>query len=196
MSKELALQTEVSPLIESAVSLSVDTDEAMTAATELLSRLNTMNDRATTEKERITRPLLDALAVERGRWKPIETTLAEGIQALRSKLTAYRTEQKRIADEKADKIAARMGAGKGKLKPETAIAQIDALPTAIAPVQTDTGSVKFRTTQQFEITNLTLVPREYLLLNEVMVRAAMKAGTPIKGIRYYTEETVINSRSK
>lgn len=194
MSKEITIQKKVDPIVKKADDLEIKTPKHMEAATEMLSQLNKMGDNVEAEKMKVMRPLLDAQKAERGRWKPIETKLEEAIAIVRRKMTIYQTAAKKEADEEAARIAARVGEGKGKLKIETAIEKIADIKTPAASVATDAGMVKFRTDKKFEVMDITMLPTEYLLANETKIREAMKAGTELPGVRYYTEEVPVNSR--
>lgn len=69
-------------------------------------------------------------------------------------------------------------------------------PIVAAPVQKVAGSSK-RVTWKFRVTNLALVPREYMILNDVAVGGvvrAMKDQTNIPGIEAYSEEDMSFSR--
>lgn len=166
----------------------------MTRAVEFLSELNKTNDKIVAEREKVTKPLNAALTAERARWKPTELKLTTAIAAMRSKISAWQTEQKRKADAEAEKIAARVGEGKGKLKPETASDKIAAIDTPAEAVSTESGQVKFRTVVKFELEDITKVPAEFLLLNETKVRTVLKENTRIPGLRYWEEEMPINLR--
>lgn len=195
MSKQVQLiQKKINPLVEKAKTFKISTQEDMEDATEMLSQMNQFGDKIKTEKEKITKPLNEALRAERARWKPLETMYDEGISAIRKAMTAWQTAQKKIADEKTEKIVSRVGKGKGKLKAETAVKKMDEVDKPEGAIATDAGMVKFRTVDKFEVEDIKKLPAEYLLPNEVAIRAAMKKGEKIPGVRYYQEEVPINFR--
>ena len=109
-----------------------------------------------------------------------------------NKMVAYQTAK--IAKEKAEeaKIVAKMESGKiGIDKAVDKLAQIDRVDKK---VQTDSGSTSFITTQCFEVMDVTMLPVEYILPNEVAIRSSMKEGIQIPGVRYYTEQRPRNAR--
>lgn len=171
----------------------ITNNEDLKTAVDYLSTYNSINDKLQEEKNKVMRPLLDAVQAERKRWKSVEDELEEKITTLRSLISKYQTEQKKLIEEKENKITARIGEGKGKIKIETAIAQIEKNKIE-EKIVTNSGSVKFRTIQKFEITNIELLPKEYLLPNETAIREAMKKDVKLPGVRYYEEEQVINNR--
>lgn len=184
----------VAPITTQADELVIMDRESMAEAVELLSQANKMKDFVTTEREKVTKPLNEALKAERARWKPLETDLENGIANIRSKMGKYQTEADRKAKEKEASIAARIGEGKGKLKIETAVAKLASIETPDQEVSTDSGSVKFRTVQKFEIIDITMVPSEYLLPNEPLIRQAIAKAVEIPGIRYFEEQIPVNYR--
>lgn len=193
--KEVALyEKKVNPLVERARSFAIETQKDMTEATEMLSQMNRIGDAIEAEKQKVLKPLNQALKAERARWKPIETMWEEGIAAIRKAMTVWQTEQTRLAREKEDKIAARVGEGKGKLKADTAMQQIAELDRPDALIATTEGAVKFRTVKKFEVTDIKLLPIEYHIADETAIKAAMQAGTELPGVRYFEEQVPVNFR--
>lgn len=200
MTKELAIAKKTLPIVEEAKKVVIKNDKDMTKATEILSRLNKAADAADAEKNKVMRPLLDAVNAERGRWKPLETELKAGIDHIRKVMTVYRTEQKKTADEEAARIEARVGSGKGKLKAETAIAKMADIEQPEENIIADSGMVKFRTVNVFEIEDigqiLDATGLQFIDVSLKMraVEEALKRGEKIPGIKYSTEERPVNSR--
>lgn len=194
MSKELTIQKEIDPILSQAKILVIATPKAVEKATELLSQINQKLDAIEEERTKVTEPLNKALKAENARWKPMREQLEEKRDILRKGLSSYQTEQKRIADDEAARIAARVGEGKGKLKAETAVAKMEEIERPEANVATASGSIKFRTVEKFALEEISKVPVLYLLLDEAAVRSAMKEGIKLPGIRYFSEEIPINSR--
>lgn len=188
------IEKKVNPLVERALSFVVKNPKQMKEATDLLSQMNSIGDKMEAEKRKVVDPLNLALKNERARWKPLESAYESGIAAVRKAMSAYQTAEKAKSDEKADAIAARVGAGKGKLKAETASAQIDELDKPEAIVATDKGVVKFRTVKKFEVLDISKLPVAYVVANEVAIKSAMRDGLELPGVRYYTEEEPINFR--
>lgn len=192
---ELAVvEKEISPIVKKADALTITDEKSLSEATVLLSELNKRGDAIEAEKMKVMRPLLDATAAERKRWKPFESVIEDAVSLVRRKMTNYKTEADRIAEEKAAKIADRVGKGTGNLKAETAARQIDEIEKAPDTVMTEAGSVKFRAQKNYEVQDITKVPFEYLTVNTVAVNKAMKEGIELPGIRYFTEQIPVNSR--
>lgn len=193
MSKEITVITKASnPLVEKARNLKITSPKQMTEATEILSKLNKYLKSVVAYREKKTKPLNEALKVIRAETKPLETDLSDLITSLRRGMTDYQTEQNRIAEEAKDKISARVGDGRGHLKAETAADRIAEVDTPETAISTQAGAVKFRKVEKFELEDITKVPHEYLITNDSMIRTAMKEGTKIPGIRYFTEDIPVN----
>lgn len=188
------IRKDVTPLVEVANAIAITTQEGMKGAVEVLSKLNQINDRITAEKEKVTKPLNAALKAERGRWKPIEDMYETAIGSIRAKMSAYQSEEvKRQKDEEA-RIAARVGAGRGKLKIETAVSKIEAIKKVDEKIAGDSGMVQFREVEDFEVMDVTMLPIDCLLPNEVEIRKKMKAGVKVEGVRYFTKQVPVNFR--
>lgn len=193
--KEIAIiEKQVSPIVQKAESLKVKDEKTKKAASLMLSELNVQRDRVIAEKERITKPLNEALKVERNRWRPIENILDTAISSLRNSLSDYQTEEVKRARAEEAKIAARAGEGKGKLKVETAVAKIEEIERPDEKVVTDAGMVRFREDQILKIVDEKAIPREYLVPNEALILNDLKAGKSVKGCEIDIKLVPINHR--
>lgn len=188
------IEKEVSPAVKKAEALVIESDDDLKGATELLSNLNKGLDRATEEKEKVTKPLNEALKAERARWKPFETMCEAAIDIVRKKMTAYQTEKTRHAQEEAARIAERVGEGKGKLKAETAVRKMEEIEQPLLNVSSKAGMVDFIDVKCFEVEDITKLPIDYIVADEVKIRAAMKAGQELPGVKYWVEQRPRNFR--
>jgi len=193
--KEVALlEKKVMPLISAAEDQIVETADDMKKATEVLSNLGRYYDSVVEAREKITAPLNAALKAARGMFDPIEKPAKAAMDGLRQRIGAYQTaETKRVADDKA-KIAQQVGPGKGKLKPETAVRQMNEVKGPEKSVATDAGMLKFRTDKVLKITDENLIPREYLLVNEKAVLLALKNGAKVPGAEIEEKQVPVNIR--
>lgn len=195
INKDVAvIEKKLSPMLKSAQDLEIVDEASKAQATVLLSNINKYGDAAEAEKEKVMRPALDTVNAIRAQWKPIETVVSNAVLIIRRKMTDYQTAAKKAADEEQQKIAARVGSGKGKFSVETAVKKIENIEQPKAHVSTDAGSIKFKTVKKFEVMDMTMLPIEYHLANEVAIRKAMSEGKELAGIRYFTEEVPLNYR--
>lgn len=194
MSKDLSLvvQAEASVYEKKALELMIQSTADMEFAVTLLSETNKVADRVEKEKEKVTVPLNEALKAERARWKPIETACANAVAMIRSKMMEF---QKKIDTEnkaKEEKLMARVE--KGTMRVDTAIAKLEAMPDAKASVVTESGMVQWTTVKKLVIENELLIPREYLVVDQVKVKEALKAGKSVPGAILIEEKIPKNFR--
>lgn len=191
--KELTIvKTQATKAVTTATELVIKDADGMRQATEILSKINQVGDMIKRRKEEITKPLNQALKSARDLFKPIELNKSNAEQIIKNKMINYQNEQDRLAREAEAKIEARVE--KGTLKPETAIKKLEAVEAPEKKVEAKSGSVTFKTIQKVEITDETLIPREYLELNMVLIRRDALAGKEIPGVKIVEEKTVANSR--
>lgn len=174
---------------ESVTKLDVTT---MPEAVELLSSLNRIKDDITAQKELITRPLLDALAVERAKWKPKELKLESVITKIRTALTNYQTEL--VAKQRAEQEAIAKKLENNEIKTETAIKRMQKVEEVQNTIESQTGKITFKTVTTFTVTDWKKVPEEFLVLNDTLVREKLKLGIKVPGLEYKDEQVPINFR--
>lgn len=166
-------------IIEKGLALAVTDKESMAQASELRSTVKKYIKDLTEEKEKVTKPMNEALKAERARFKPLEEKAEAIIEHLDKQMSAYQTtEAKRAAEEEA-KIAARIGDGKGKLKMETAVAKLAAIDTPDKTV----GNTRFVTDYEVVITDLCAIPEQYLKIEvrTMVLKATLKSGVVVPG---------------
>lgn len=192
MSQEI-IKKEIAPIVTEVENMSINNSADMSQATSTLSQLNSFLDAMTEEKEKLTKPINEALKEIRARYKPTETVLEEAIATIKKKMGSYQqlalAEQKKAEAKIAEKVMA------GKLKVETGIKKMSEVDTPDAKVKTDEGSVGFKPIKKFEVVDMTKLPMEYHLADEVKIRKTMQAGIELPGVRYYEELSVVNRRN-
>lgn len=196
MSKDtsIVLKKEVTPIVNKALEVKVRVKGDMLIATDYLSKLNKVADKIEEEKQKVLAPLNLARKAELNRWKPIEEMYEEAIDHLREEIGEFQTaEIKRQKDEEA-KIASRIGEGKGKIRLDTAIKKMDEVEKVDTKVSTDSGSVKFREVKVLVVMDKTLVPIDYMIVDERKVLDALKAGIEVSGCKMETKQIPINIR--
>lgn len=191
--KELSITPKtIAPVIAVANGLDIVDTVSMKVAVEFLSEANKYLDSVIEWKEKKTKPLNEALKVIRAETKPMESALTEAIESVREKMTTYQTEQVRLQKIAQEKIADRVS--KGTLKIETGVRKLGEIAVPEKEVATDAGLVQFAEVKCFEVMDITLLPIEYHLANEVEIRKAMKEGKEVAGVRYYVEMQPRNYR--
>lgn len=193
--KELTIiEKNLSPLAEEAKSLKIKNEGTLHMAVEILSKLNKLNDKIKEEKERVTKPLNEALKAERSRWKPIETVHEEAITILRNEMSRYQTDLVQTQKKEEEKIAKRVAPGKGNLSIETAVKKIEAIEVPEKEVATTQGLVQFREVKVLKVTNLNSIPHEYFDLNETRLLNDLKTGKIVLGAEIEIKQVPANYR--
>jgi hypothetical protein len=192
MTTEIIIKKELQPIANEALQLKVKSHGDLLVATDLLSRLNQFNDKIAEERERITKPLNEALKVERSRWKPLEGFCLDGIEHIRSEMSSYQTAQ--VTKQKAKEAAVAQLLSSGDIDLDQAVAKIEKIKTPVKNIVGKDGDVQFRETQILKITDEFAIPREYLLVNEKQVLDALKEGKVVTGAEIEIKLVPINYR--
>jgi hypothetical protein len=189
---EIKIKEELQPVAVEAMELKIKSHGDLLVGTDLLSKLNIFNDKIQEEKEKVTKPLNEALKAERARWRPMERFYEEAIDHVRSEMTAYQTlitnEQKEKEKALADKLE------KGELTIEETITAISSVETPAKNIATMSGDVRFRETKILKIWDHTMIPREYLLPDEKAILTALKEGKKVEGCELEIIQTPVNYR--
>ncbi len=180
---------------ENVLAFAIKTPEDMKQATELLSQINKQSDAITKEKEKVTKPLNAALSAERKRWKPAEDIIKKAKDHLRSEMSKYQTALSKQAEEEKARIAGRVGEGKGKLKIETAAAKINEVAVPDAVVETESGSISFKTDYEVTVTDIHIIPEQYLEVNITAIKRAHKDGVVVPGVTISEIKVPVNRRN-
>lgn len=201
--KAIALiEKEFTPHVAKALKVVITNEKEQASAGEMLSVLNKYADQLKKRKEEITKPLNAALKSARELFKPREEKLDDAITALRGAMGTYQLDAERAAKVEEDKIAARVGEGKGKLKAETAAQKIAEIDAPAATVATASGVVKFRTDKKLKIVSETALlgaifagkHQELITVNERALLEYLKSGATIAGAEIEEVKTPINFR--
>lgn len=195
MDKSLVpLKKKIATIAEQVDSFEIKSSKDLSQAVSILSELNRYSDSVKEKKELLTKPLNVALKAARAMFTPIEEVYEGAIEVLRSKMTKYQTAQVKAKQEAELAIASRVKEGKGNLTVDTAVKKISELKVVEKEIATDVGLVQFREVKRFEVIDMTLLPIEYHLSNDVLITKLMKEGKEVAGVRYYTEQIPINYR--
>lgn len=161
---------------------------------EILSRLNRMLDDVVAEKEKVTKPLNEALKAERERFKPYERKLEEAIKMIKDEMSGYQMRllaEKKKAEEKAAKELA-----SGKIDIGAAVDKLAVAGKGLVEgrVETASGAVKFRTDRVVRIVDEAKIPREYMIADMKKIKEALMAGVAVRGTVLEEVQTVVNYR--
>ena len=178
--------------IEEIPKVIVKTSEDMVKAAEVLSRLNKYMDGLVEEREKVTKPLNEALKAERARFKPTEDKLSEAIAWVRREMSRYETERQLLINKGEEAAAKKVAAGKISLEDAVAVAEKGSGGASV--LATSSGTVKFRTDKVLRIVNAGKVPRKYLIVDEKVVLEVLKGGGVVLGCVLDVVQVPINRR--
>lgn len=166
-------------IVDKGLLLVVTDKKTLEQASDIRSQAKKYLKDLTAEKEKVTKPLNDALKAERARFKPLEEKAEKVIKYLDRQMTEYQTAEAAKAEAAKEKIAARIGDGKGKLQIETAMNQISNVETPDEVI----GNTQFVTAYELIVTDIKAIPDEYLKIEvrTLALTQALKAGTVVPG---------------
>lgn len=151
-SKEVAiLEKQIKPLVRETLVISSPAD--MKVAAEERSQLKTYAASVKKSKEKLTVPMNAALKAARELYRPLEDSVEAQIELRNSAMSTYQIAAERAAAIEDEKIASRVGGGKGHLTPETAVKKMGEVDRPQTTVATDSGGVRFRTDKKLKITD-------------------------------------------
>lgn len=134
------------------------------------------------KKDSIIKPLNEALKNARSLFKPIEDKVETIETYLKEEILKYNTkllaEQRKREEEAQVKIEAGESFEKATKSVARTEEKIDAIPT--------------RKIKKLKIVDATLIPREFLIPDEVAIKQALLGGFEVKGCEMVEEEIIIN----
>ena len=188
-------------LAAEATAIKVQDQESQLAATTLAGTIKKIAKTVEDARKDYTAPFNDHIKAVNGLAKEIAAPLDTGMRHLTGQLNQYAAKvelERRKAEEEARRQAE---AEQKRLNAEAKAAGVEAplVPEVLpakpekAAVRTEAGTSYQRKTWTFEVEKPDEVPREYMLLNEGAVRAAIKNGVrTIPGLKIFeTTSTVI-----
>lgn len=159
-------------------------------ASELFLKVKQAGKYIASEKEKMTRGLLDTLANIRSFFKPYEIMQSNAEKEVGSKILAYQLEEEKKSQIKIDAVVEKVE--KGKMTFEKANEKIETLEVA-KKVEVNTGAVQFKTIRDYEIIDEKLIPKKYWVLDLVKLRKDALDGVEIPGVKV-VEKKIINSK--
>lgn len=122
-----------------------------------------------------------AMDAEQERWEPVLNDAATAERIVKSKVIEYNQKVERAAAIERERILKAQQSG--EIKKETTVQK---KLEAIEQVQTSVtgkggGTMQVRKVPKLFITDKALIPLEYMVVNEVAVKAAIKSGTVVPG---------------
>jgi len=182
------LKAQVSKLENRAQEIQINNEEDYRSTADLIAKLKETGSRIKNIKESITKPLNEALRNTRELFAPIESQFTNAESIVKTKILEY----KRKIDAEVAKQEAKIAKGveSGRLKIETAEKKLDQIERVENTTKGKIGEVQIRKIKKVRIIDINLLPREYLIPNDTLIRKDALGGKKIEGVEIYEEDVV------
>ena len=182
MNKEVqVIRQKVNKALQLSNELVISNDLELTNGIDLLKRIKITGKIIKTQKEKITKPLLQALKEARAMFKPIEDSYAEAEKIVKQKILIYNQQQAEKEKELAKKIE----------KGETTIDEV-VQELKETPKEGMIGKISTRTIKEVMIENENKIPRKYLVPNMSLIRQDALKGVKIDGVVVRDKKVIVS----
>lgn len=162
--------------------------ETAAAAKKLDGAIEKLRKQWVEEPNRFVRTVNNLAKRYQDNLKQVEVTLKRKISDYQYQVELERRKAEARAREEARKLQERLQAEAEAAGVEAPEVATPVIPERATTVRTAKGSAIQRTQWTFEVVDPLLVPREYLMVDEKAIRAAVRAGVrEIPGVRIYEE---------
>lgn len=193
-------EVSISELVSRAEELEIADESTLACGVEIQSQISFALKSAETQRTEWTGPINKSLDSINGFFKKLVAPLKEAKESTNKKVMDYRQEQQRIAAVAAEKARKEVEAANrqaaleaektGKPAPVPIPVVIPTAPTS--NVKTDSGSMSFRKDWKHLVVDPAQVPREYLVVDDKLIRSAIADGIrKIPGVNIFQVETPI-----
>ncbi len=167
----------------------VISDEAgLTFAADLLAKIKTVQAFVKEQSDKIMVPLrearakaLEAMRAEEERWEPLSNDLTAAERIVKNKGLEYK--KKKDAEAETERLRILKAQDTGEIKKETTVQKkLEAIEHVATTVTgSKGGGMQFKKVPKLFITDKSLIPLEYMYVDEPAVKAAIKAGQVVPG---------------
>jgi hypothetical protein len=192
--------------------IAIRTPEQLQSAGDVSNKIKTRIKQLDTERKELTKPLDEVKTKIMDKYRPALEQLTQAQRLIDGVIAGYLEEQRKIQQEKqrkADEEArkekeraeakAKEWAAKGNDK--KAEEWLDKSETVVAPViqapDTKAAGISTREDWDFEISDASLIPREYLIPDEKAIRAFVKATKgkkEIPGVKIISKTIIVKGK--
>lgn len=193
------LTTETNSVVESAKSLVIADSSGLQYATDVLGWVAKAKKNLEERRKFFTKPLNDQVKRINDLFKDLGAPLETADSILRGKVLTYRQEQEKIRRAEEERLRKLQQEEQRRIEAEAIEKGEVAVFTPPPPapviqqqaktVSGDYGAVSAKLVWDFDIVDEAQIPREFLLVNDKAIRAAVKAGVRnIPGVKVYQKE--------
>jgi len=178
------IQNQNKPVISKAEALVIKVSDDESAAYKILQAIKERMKLVEDKRTSITKPMNKSLKEVNALFKTLSEPLKTADKIIRDKILAFRTKREEQAAKRQEKLIAR-----AEEEEDENIAE--ALADKAAAVQANVGESQTMKRWTFKVIDIKKVPRQYLVLDSVAVRDAIRDGErQIPGIDIYLESSV------
>lgn len=204
---EIQLRATVQELLTAAEDVVIMSRADLSQATDLVKAIKSRFRDAEDERKRLVKPFNDGVDAINARFKAMTVPLKDAEDGLKGKMLAFQQEEERRANEEAarQEKARKEAEEKRRAEAEAQAAESDRAPLPISLIERpvppitpqhkpttygQTGAVSTVKKQwTFEVEDISKVPAEYLLIDQVKVNQAVRAGArDIAGLRIFEKD--------
>jgi hypothetical protein len=164
----------------------IQNDNELEKASRFLLDIRSYKIKIQEKKNSILKPLNEAVKNIRNLFAPVEKNLENAEFLIKKEIEKYQLEKEAKAEKEKQKIAEKVESG--KISFEKAIEKIEKIEEVPKNIQSENGRIDFRMVKRVVIENPELLPREYLIPDEVKIRRDALSGKEIPGVRVYEEK--------
>lgn len=173
------VESKVKNAVKAVEEISIKTDEDLQNAATVLTNVKKLQKWLTGEKEKIVKPMREAMNAARAIFAPLEEQIDGAEKKLKSAMVTYQIKKEAEQKKKEESIAARVE--KGQLKEETAVRKLEAMPEVKNNLQTETGATAFNKKKVVRVVDKEKVPEEFWVIDMVTLRASALTASKIQG---------------
>ena len=180
--KDITALEQRTVVISKEAELKITSQEKLKQANEILSRLKIAKGYIKEKKDSIVKPLSIALKNARELFKPLEEKVNAAEYALKSGVLAYSKQVSEAIAKQKEVITKKVESGETSF--EKASGQIE-------KTEAKRAEFKTRKNKKLVIIDETKIPREYLVVNETLLRKDLMAGKIVAGAKLQEEEIAV-----
>jgi len=162
--------------------IKVNSQPTLAQAKTSLSEVKEIKKVITEKKDSVVKPLNEALKNTRALFKPIEDKVEVIESYLKGEILKYNTKLLEEQRKREAEAQAKIQAG----------ATFEEATKSIERVEKKIESIPTRKIKRLKIVDETLIPRQFLVPNEVAIKEALLAGEKVSGCELVEEEIIIN----
>ena len=182
------IKTQANKMVAAAQAVEVKTKDDELKALDLGANIKRFAAIIKAEKEKITKPLLEALTNARRFFAPFEAQCTEAEEVIKEKLGVFH--QKQMAEAAKKAAVVEKSVEQGKMKFETAEKKLAGLELKKTVGAEGGPAVQYKTVRDVEVFDEVALPRAYLVPNAKKIKEDVLAGKEVPGARLVEKQEV------